>query len=84
MIYDLRAASRKTWLNMKKFTMAGRRAGLSSLYSWFEQRARRKGCQYHMKTIRCVPLCNKGRWRGPAMVVWRLVAEDRWGVVLPK
>lgn len=79
MIYDLRAASRKTWLNMKKFTMDGPRAGLSSLYSWFEQRARRKGCQYHMKTIRCVPLCNQGRWRGPAMVVWRLVAEDRWG-----
>ncbi len=28
MIYDLKAASRKTWLNMKKSTMAGPRAGL--------------------------------------------------------
>lgn len=28
MIYDLKAASRKTWLNMKKFAMAGQRAGL--------------------------------------------------------
>lgn len=63
--------------------MAGRRAGLSFFHSWLEQqargKARGKACQYHMKTIACVLLCNKGRWRGYVMVVRRLVAEDRWG-----
>lgn len=44
-----------------------------------QQARTEKGCRYHMKTVRCVLLCNKGRWRGPVMVVWRLVAEDRWG-----
>lgn len=67
----------------KKFTMAGQRAGLPSSLCNLPQLARaagqRKCCQYHTKTIRCVPLCNKGGWRGPVMVVWRLAAEDRWG-----